>query len=230
MRAQLLGLVMTVALLPGCASNDTSQLPRDASAYALFPPPQADAAVRNYLISPLDILAVTVFQEPDLSVRDMQVDSGGNVILPLIGKLRASGKTSEQLSNEVAHALNVKYLTNAQVTVIVQAATSQKVTVEGSVTEPGVYEIRGRTTLLDALAMAKGTSRVAALTQVVVFREINGQRMGALFDVKQISSGRARDPEILGNDTVVVGLSSVKAVWRDILIASPLVSAFRPLM
>jgi len=72
--------------------------------------------------------------------------------------------------------------------------------------------------------MAKGTSRVAALNQVVVFRIIDGKRIGGVFDVSKINRGVALDPEIRGDDTIVVGLSNVKAAWRDILTAAPLFS------
>ncbi len=227
MRNSIAVIVATVALA-GCATKP--DLPVGAQAYAIIPAPVPDGAVRNYRIGPLDTIAINVFQEPDLSVKDVSVDAGGNVILPLIGEIRAGGHTSSEFGRLVADRLRGAYLKDPQVSIIVQDSASQKVTVEGSVTEPGVYSIKGRTTLLDALAMAKGTSRVAALDQVVVFRDINGQRMGALFDVKKIQRGETADPEILGNDSVVVGLSFVKAAWRDVLTAAPLVIAFRPLI
>jgi polysaccharide export outer membrane protein len=182
--------------------------------------------VDDYKIGPLDTLAVTVFQEPDLSQTAVQVDASGNVLLPLIGQVKAEDKTSTQLANEVGVKLGAKYLTNPQVSVIVTQSVSQHVTLDGSVTEPGVYAIQGRTTLLDALAMAKGTSRVAALDQVAVFRMVGGKRIGGVFNVDKINRGLAPDPEIKGDDTIVVGLSNVKAAWRDILTAAPLLTAF----
>lgn len=212
-------------VLAGCV-GEKPKLPEGAAATAMFPAPTPDNAARSYRIGPLDTIAVTVFQEPDLTVKDVPVDASGSVILPLIGELHAADLTTAQLSAEIARRLQSRYLENPQVSVLVETSVSQKVTVEGSVTEPGVYEIKGRTTLLDALAMAKGTSRVAALDQVVIFREINGQTQGALFSAKKITLGQQPDPEILGNDTVVVGLSNIKAAWRDILTASPLIGAF----
>ena len=102
----------------------------------------------------------------------------------------------------------------------------QKVTVDGSVTEPGVYAIQGRTTLLDALAMAKGTTRVAALDQVLIFREENGENMVARFNVQAIRHGEAPNPEIQGNDIIVVGFSNLKGFYRDVLTMAPLLAAF----
>lgn len=213
-----------LVLLSGCSHG--AALPGGEVAYASFPPPSADKAADDYKIGALDTLSVTVFQEPDLSSSAVQVDASGNVLLPLIGQVKADDKTSTQLANEIGAKLGAKYLTNPQVSVIVTQSVSQRVTVDGSVTEPGVYAIQGRTTLLDALAMAKGTSRVAALDQVAVFRMVDGKRIGGLFNVDKINRGLAPDPEIKGDDTIVVGLSNVKAAWRDILTAAPLLTAF----
>jgi polysaccharide export outer membrane protein len=211
-------------LLSACAHG--SSLPGGEAAYAHFAESGAGHQTDDYRIGPLDTLSVTVFQEADLSSAGAQVDASGNVLLPLIGQVQAEGKTSTQLANEVASRLSEKYLTDPQVSVIVTDSVSQHVTLDGSVTEPGVYAIKGRTSLLDALAMAKGTSRVAALNQVAVFRMVNGQRVGGLFNVDKIRRGLAPDPEIKGQDTIVVGLSNVKAAWRDLLTAAPLLTTF----
>ncbi len=213
-----------VATVSSCASHQA--WPAGGEAYKQIPPPSAGHEADSYKIGPLDTLTVTVFQEPDLTSSGVQVDAAGNVLLPLIGQVTAENKTSTELASEIALKLGTRYLTHPQVSVIVTDAVSQRVTVTGSVAEPGVYAVKGRTTLLDALAMAKGTSRVAALDQVAVFREVNGQRIGGVFNVDKINSGLAPDPEIKGNDTIVVGLSNVKAAWRDVLTASSLISAF----
>ena len=209
----------------GCATR-LPRLVSGAEAYRAFPAARADR-LPTYLIGPFDRIAVSVFQEDDLSVRDVQVDSAGDVLLPLIGRVHAAGQSSAALSAQIARALGTRYLVDPKVAVIVQESVSQKVTVEGGVMGPGVYAIQGRTTLLDAVAMAKGTSRVAALDDAVIFREIAGQRYGALFDLKRIGSGQAPDPEIRGNDTVVIGHSNIKAAWRDVLTAAPLLAAAR---
>src|SRR3546814_7357236 len=79
--------------------------------------------------------------------------------------------------------------------------------VEGKVNQLGVYAINGRSTLLQALAQAQSPTDVANLSQVVIFRNIDGRRAGAVFDVKAIREGRTPDPEILGGDVIVVGRS-----------------------
>jgi polysaccharide export outer membrane protein len=221
-------VLIPLAGLAACASTPSS-LPSGPEAYATIPAASPERAAETYRIGAQDKVNITVFQEPELSLQDVQVDAAGEILLPLIGSVRAQGRTTRELSTEIADKLDRRYLVDPQVSVIVSSSVSQKVTVEGSVTEPGVYEVRGETTLLEALAMAKGPSRVAALDQVAVFRTIGGQRMGALFDIRAIRRGEAADPEIRGNDTIVVGLSNVKAVWRDALAAVPALAIFRPL-
>jgi polysaccharide biosynthesis/export protein len=228
---QLVTRVLLGAALLSGVSGCANRLPRlvgGLDAYRSFPPPSADGAPPAYLIGPLDRISVSVFQEEDLSVRDVQVDAAGDILLPLIGQVHAAGQTSTALSHLIEQRLGRRYLVNPQVSAVVQQSVSQKVTVQGSVIEPGVYAIQGRTTLLDALAMAKGPSRVAAMDDAVIFRTFaDGRRYGALFNIKQISRGEMPDPEILGNDRVVLGHNDIKAAWRDLLTASPLISAAR---
>lgn len=221
-------LILLAVLSFSTAGEASNGLSRDAEAYRLFPPLADHNANRSYTIGPLDTIAITVFQEPDLTVRDMQVDAAGKVVLPLVGSIQAAGYTATELAASIAKALSKEMLVNPQVSVVVQNAISQKVTVQGSVTEPGIYQLQGPTTLLDALAMAKGTTRVASLDDVAVFRQVAGRKIGAVFNVKKISNGEQADPEILGSDTIVVGHSGIKAAWRDILTAAPLASALRP--
>ena len=128
----------------------------------------------NYRIGALDKLNVTVFQNKDLSAEKMQVDAGGHILLPLIGSVTAQGKTTSELSDEIASRLGQKYLQSPQVSVTVEEAVSQKVSVEGAVTEAGVFELKGRTSLLEAVARAKGTTRYANLRHVTIIRNVEG--------------------------------------------------------
>nr|WP_317892196.1 polysaccharide biosynthesis/export family protein [uncultured Sphingomonas sp.] len=218
--------LLAAGLLSACQSPRAG-LPHGPDAYAVIPPPAAGTTRGAYRIGPLDVLAITVFQEPELSQRDVQVDASGNLLMPLVGTVQARGKTAHQLSREIAGRLGTEYLVDPQVTVTVTASVSQQVTVEGNVTMPGVYDITGAPTLLEALARARSPTRVARLQEVVVFRTIDGRRAGAVFDVAAIRNGRAPDPELLGGDVVVVGFDAVKGAFRDFLTTAPLVSAFR---
>ena len=227
------GTAIFLAMLASTATAKpaATNLPSGVAAYSVIPAANARAntAIADYRVGPLDTVDVTVYQEPDLSAKALQVDAAGQIALPLVGTVQATGKTAAELSRELETILGTKYLRNPQVTVTVAASVSQKVSIQGEVREPGVYPLSGPTTLLGVLSMAKGESEVASLKQVVVFRDINGQRMGATFDVASIRKGEAADPAIQGNDMIVVGSSGAKKFWRGVVNAAPVFSIFRPI-
>jgi polysaccharide export outer membrane protein len=128
--------------------------------------------------------------------------------------MTAQGKTTTELSAEIARRLSEHYMQSPQVSVVVEEAVSQKVSVEGAVTEPGVFEMKGRTSLLEAVAMAKGPSKEANLRRVAVIRNVDGLPHAATFDYQAIENGTAGNPEILGNDIVVVDDSKSKEFWH----------------
>ena len=211
------------------AARPATNLPTGAAAYSVIPAtPSSESTAGDYLIGPLDTIDVTVYQEPDLSAKALQVDASGQIALPLVGTVEAKGKTAAELSKDLEKILGAKYLRDPQVTVTVAASVSQKVSIQGEVAEPGVYPMTGPTTLLGVISMAKGETDVASLKQVVVFRTVNGQRMGAMFDVASIRRGQADDPVMEGNDMVVVGSSGAKKFWKEVVTAAPVFNIFRP--
>jgi polysaccharide export outer membrane protein len=183
---------------------------------ALSPPPSASLS-SDYKIGLFDKLAIIVFGVKDLDFDSVPVDASGQIQLPLIGSVEAQGKTSRQLSDEIAQRLNARYLHEAQVSVVVAQSANQKVTVEGAVTDAGVFDIPGRMTLLQAVALAKGPTNRADLKHVAVFREIDGRRDRLTFDVAAIRAGRADDPVMLGNDVVVVSESTSLSAFREVV-------------
>jgi polysaccharide export outer membrane protein len=186
-------------------------------------------AATGYLIGPMDQLDVNVFQVPDLT-RTVQVDAAGQIILPLIGPLNAAGKTVPQLQADVAAALRQKYLQSPEVTIYISQYASQRVTIDGAVTSPGVYALQGRTTLLQAIAMAKGADKVADERRIVIYRTINNQKMGALYDLTAIRAGTLEDPEIYARDLIVVERSGMKSVFQEVRGIMPVFGLFRPLL
>lgn len=181
---------------------------------AAVPGLDASAPRPNASITPLDRLQVTVFREPDMSADDVLVDESGRILLPLIGGLTAAGKSTEALAAEISGKLR-QYVRDPQVSVRVRESAIRRVTVTGSVVQPGVYPLEGRTTLLQAIALAQGPSQVASLKQTIVFRTINGQRTAAKFNLDAIARGQDPDPEVLPGDTIAIGSSRFKTGWRD---------------
>ncbi|MFN3856362.1 MAG: polysaccharide biosynthesis/export family protein [Caulobacter sp.] len=182
----------------------------------------------DYRLGPLDRISMSVFQVPSLSVQKIQIDASGHVNLPLIGRVKAGGKTTAELSQEVATLLGKEYLESPQVTISLEEAYSQTITVDGSVVQPGVYPIVGQVTLMQAVALARGPdNRYANLKRVAVFRTTEGQRTVAVFDLQAIRKGQAADPVILPQDIIVVDGSDLKGAWREVMSILPSLAVFR---
>ena len=229
MRAIFLLPLMLAVVLAGCGGPRMNVADMTAAqAVDLQTVPTVAEPSIEYRIGVGDKLNVRVFQVEDLSFDQLVVDTSGNIQLPLIGAVGAAGRTAGEMSLDIAARLSAQYLRNPQVTVTVTQAASQKITVDGAVTRPGVYEMRGSTSLLQAVAMAEGPSRVADLSKVAVFRTIEGQRSVALFDLGAIRQGRASDRQVLGDDVIVVDTSRLNSALRDIVSAVPALAAFRP--
>jgi polysaccharide export outer membrane protein len=188
--------------------------------------PEANQAFR---IGPFDGLRVDVLGVADLS-RDMTVDASGTIALPLIGQVVAAGRTTSELSADIANRLRGRYLRDPQVTVGVSEIRSARVTVDGAVAQPGLYPVLGNTTLVRAIATAHGLSDVARPDQVVVFRMVNRQQMAALFDLRGIREGRLADPVIYGGDVIVVGESRTRRLFRDLIQTLPSLGVFAPVI
>ena len=168
----------------------------------------------------MDVLDISVFNVPDLS-KTVQVAETGTINLPLVGEIPAAGKTTRQLERDLTAKLGAKYLQNPQVTVMLKENNSHKVTVEGAVKTPGVYPMKGATTLLQLMAMAGGLDPNSDST-VLVLRTSGGKRSAGKFDISAIQNGSADDPTLQSGDVVVAGTSAIKAGFNNILKVVPL--------
>lgn len=232
--------IILIALTAGCASSGdfatsqgsggrASQNVAAAGGPLQVANSVASLDANDYRISPLDVLDISVFQVPDLT-KTVQVSSGGQITLALIGSVEAAGKTAGGLEKEIAAKLGAKYLQSPQVSVFVKEYTSQRVTVEGAVSKPGIYPMTGKTTLLQTIALAGGLNRVADLRGIVIFREIGGERKAAKYDLSAIRSGKADDPVIAGGDVVVVDQSGSKTALRGVRESLGIFGLFTPLL
>lgn len=185
-----------------------------------------------YRIGPLDMLDVSVFKVPDLS-KSVQVGDDGNISYPLIGDVPAAGRTTHELERDLAKRLGEKYLRSPQVSVLVREYNSQRITVEGSVKNSGVYPMKGRTSLVQGIAMAGGIDTTIGSGDVVIFRTIDGKRSVARFDLDEIKKGTAEDPDLQPGDVVVADTSQTKVVLHNVLSVLPVATAtavFMPLL
>jgi polysaccharide export outer membrane protein len=174
-----------------------------------------------------DALTVNVFQVESLS-GDFKVDQAGKIDYPLLGMVQAQGRTTDELSKQLAASLSQKYLQSPNIQVAIKDRAEQRITVDGSVSNPGMFIVKGPTTLLQAVAMAKGTTEDANPSRVIVFRTVGGQRVAGAFDLKAIRRAQAEDPVIYGNDIVVVDGNPARQMFRDLMTSIPLLGILRP--
>ena len=214
-------------LLAACGGPRPTSLPHGQAAYEVVPPPpEVAAAPVLRQLQAGDAITVQVYREPDLGVDKAVLDELGNVQMPLIGQVEASGRTPTELARQIEQRLGQRYLRNPRVTVAVTNAIPRSVTVEGQVGAPGVFALGRNDTLLTSLARAGSPTQLARLNEVMVFRTVNGQRMGAVFDVRQIRVGGAPDPQIVDGDVIVVGYDALRGAFRDFLSVTPLLTLF----
>ncbi len=216
-----------IVLLSGCADTRGGSIPYDRPLAA--PDEQKFQTLeQNYKIAPMDKLAIKVFKMEDLS-GDYDVDLAGNISLPLIGQVQAVNLTTAQLDDQLTQKLGAKYLEHPDVSVAIKASTAHVVTVDGAVKEGGSFPVGSPISLIQAVAMAKGTTEDANAHRVAVFRTVGGQRQAAAFDLTSIRRGEMADPQIYPGDIIVVDGSSVKAAQKQIFQSIPLLAIFGPL-
>jgi len=176
----------------------------------------ASETVDEYRIGPSDLIEISVFQVPDLS-KTVRVGARGNLTLPLVGEIQAGGLTALQMETLIANRLRENYLQDPQVSVFIKEYVSQRVTVEGAVNKPGVFPISGRTTLLQAIAMAGGLDKLADPNDIKLFRNRNdGTREAIPCDLELIRKGEAPDPVLATSDVIVVSKSDARSTLKGI--------------
>jgi polysaccharide export outer membrane protein len=181
--------------------------------------------VSDYRIGPQDLIDISVFQVADLA-RTVRVNTAGQISLPLVGTIQAGGMTVQGLEVEIAKKLEEKFLQNPQVTVFIKEYASQRVTVEGAVVRPGIFPLTGRTSLLQCIAISGGFLQLADPKGVVIFRQVGGKKMAAVFDIKAIRAGNAEDPLVYGDDIIVVETSGSKTALSRFIQAVPFLNVF----
>ncbi|NML12781.1 polysaccharide export protein [Sphingobium sp. AR-3-1] len=226
MKRSVIAAVATGLALSACVSRNVSQNVEQGSlAYERIPAFAGEPKVALYRIGELDRLDITFFQEAEMSAKGMQVDAAGDITMPLVGRVHAAGLTTTELAEKLRQS-SARFYVDPQVTVSVTSSVSQNVTVQGQVTEPGIFPIQGPTTLLDTVALAKGETENAALDKVVVIRFIGDKRYAAAFDLGRIRRAEDQDPAIMARDVIIVGHSGTKQAWHDFLRAAPLLNVF----
>lgn len=192
------------------AGNDSTMIPATVG----LPPSPSDSF--THYISAGDVLKVTVFQVDDLSSVE-RVNPSGSIVMPLVGPVPVVGLTTEQAERRVEQALGANYLQDPQVDIFVSEYANMNITVGGEVAKSGVFPMTGRTTLMQAVALAGGVSETADDREVIVFRTREDNKLNAyVVDLKAVQAGELADPLLVANDKILVPESGSKVFSRNV--------------
>ena len=160
----LLLILSVISVIPACEVVDTYP-----AQVRPGPPTVAEKSVPlEYRIQPEDIVAIFVWQHGDLSM-DAIVRPDGKISYPLAGDIQAEGLTLTELDEEITKRLR-EYIRDADVSVSMRKFAGEKVFIFGEVGQPGVYSFVGKTYLMQILAEAKGWTKDAKLSNVLIIR------------------------------------------------------------
>ena len=137
-----------------------------------------------------DVFEVRVFQEPDLTGA-YRVAADGSIDFPNCGRLPVAGRTAAAVADEITSCLKPRYLKNPQVSVFVREFNSKKVFVFGEVQKPGTFAYEDGMSVVQAVTLAGGFTRIAARNACTVTRLIEGSEKRIKVPVEDIGAGRA---------------------------------------
>jgi len=190
----VLGALLLIAVV-GCAST-ASRYPYYAREY--------DPRKHPYVIGVADVLQINVWKDESLST-EARVRPDGTITVPLVGEVKAAGRTTADLRDEIRNRLT-QYVKQAVVTVAVTEVNSYAFTVAGNVGQPGVYSSRRFVTVSEAIALAGGPNRYATPKDIEIIRNESAKQRRIPIDYNEILEGDRPEMDIavLAGDTIYV--------------------------
>ena len=161
-------------------------------------------AANDYKIGPGDVLNISVWKEEGMD-KEVLVKPGGGITFPLAGDIKASGLTTQQLTEVLKQKLK-RYIPNPVVTVSVLRSVSNKIYVVGKVNRPGEYNATHYMDVLQALSLAGGLTPYAESDEIKIIRRKNGKKLIYNFDYDEVISGERLEMNIVleAGDTIAV--------------------------
>ncbi len=182
-------------------------------------------APTSYILGPGDLLEISVLDMEEIGKFPFRIDMRGNINLPVAGRVEAGGLTVDQLEVKIADRLKGD-LRKPDVTVSIKEMHSQPISVLGSVTQPGVHQVQGRMTLMEAISKAGGlrpeagySIRIARLKEwgliplEGVAEDSTGQYYVAEVGVQEILEGKAPHKNIPVKPYDVITVPKGKLVY-----------------
>lgn len=175
------------------------------------------AADSDYRVVSGDVLRVTVFQNPELTL-DARVHESGYISFPLLGKVMVAGTSLEQTEQKIASSLKSGgYVRDPQVSVMLQQPFGNQVTVLGHVSRPGRYPLMvAGMRLTDVLAMAGGATADGGDIAVVIGQR-DGQPLRSEVDIPRLFSDSSEGNLVIAaGDSVYVERAPVFYIYGEI--------------
>ena len=158
-----------------------------------------------YLLQPGDVLAISVWKEPDLQA-EILVRPDGGISFPLAGDILVKESTIQDLQAEITERLK-KYIPDPVVTVALKLLVGNRIYVVGKVNRPGEFSYSKPLDVMQALSLAGGTTPYASLDDILILRRLpSGDRVSLPFRYSEVERGRNLDQNVVlkSGDTVVV--------------------------
>lgn len=195
----LVGVLVLALGAAGCSPRLSPTVQAQAAASEVATPDP-----ERYRLGPEDVIEISVWKEPEMT-KTLIVQPDGKIFYPLIGEIRAAGKTVKEIQEEVSKRLE-KFVTDAAVTVILLKAQHYKFYVTGKVNKPGEFLVGRPTSVLQAIAMAGGFTPFASTKSIRIVRKKGGVDEIYSFNYKDVSKGLLMSQDIIlePGDVVVV--------------------------
>jgi polysaccharide export outer membrane protein len=213
-------LVLSLACVPALGAQEPAPAqppPAPAAPGQVLPAPDpATTAVESfYKLQPSDVLSVRYRYTPDYDTT-VAVQPDGFITLPLVGEVKVAGLTTAEARREIVREASVR-LRDPEVTVELKDFQRPRFVVGGHVEKPGQFELRGRVTLLEAVAMAGGFKTSAKHSQVILFRRYDDTRaVTRVINAKALTNANkiVEDPDLRPGDLIFVPQNRISKIER----------------
>lgn len=162
-------------------------------------------AAEEFVLGIEDKLSISVWKEPDLSIKSLSIRPDGKITFPLVGDAQAAGRTPRQLTQDLTKLLG-RFIKEPVVTVAVEEINNFKVFVLGEVGLQGALTLRRRTRLLEAIALSGGMTKFADKSNLLLLRFEDGKETRTRIDYRKVVSGEKPELNVYlkPGDTIIV--------------------------
>jgi protein involved in polysaccharide export with SLBB domain len=199
-RTIVVSTVLVSLLFAGCAGPARTKGAAPAETVAAVP------AIPAQTLGPNDVFEVRVVGEPELTGA-YRVASDGSIAFPFCGRLAVSGLSATEVTHLLTSCLADGYLKSPQVTVFIKESNSKKVFVLGEVQKPGTFSYEDGMSVIQAITLAGGFTKLAARNSVLVTRIVDGRERRIKLAVDDIGTGKRENFYLQPGDIVFVSES-----------------------